>query len=236
MPDTDAAAADTFTPLPADELWARYQKELCRLPKLGFSLDTSRVPYSKSFWKDHEPAIQAAYAEMDELEGGAIANPDEKRMVGHYWLRAPELAPMPDITADLHDDLAQIKAFAQGVHKKAISPPTASKFTDVLSIGIGGSALGPQLVADALGHLKRRDKMAIHFVDNTDIDGIRRVIAALGNKLKSTLVLVISKSGGTPEPRNGMMEAKAAFADKGLDFAKQAVAVTGDGSHLYKVA
>ncbi|MEM9252029.1 MAG: glucose-6-phosphate isomerase [Planctomycetota bacterium] len=233
---TDTAAPDAFTPLASDELWARYQKELCRLPKLGFSLDISRVPYPKSFWKEHEPAIQLAYNAMDDLESGAIANPDEKRMVGHYWLRAPQLAPQPDITSDLHDDFAQIKAFAADVHTKAIAPPTAAKFTDVLSIGIGGSALGPQLVSDALGNLKRRDKMAVHFIDNTDIDGIRRVIATLGGRLKSTLVLVISKSGGTPEPRNGMMEAKAAFADKGLDFAKQAVAVTGEGSHLYKVA
>ena len=40
-----------------------------------------------------EPAIQRAYAAMDALEGGAIANPDEGRMVGHYWLRAPRKAP-----------------------------------------------------------------------------------------------------------------------------------------------
>merc|ERR1711967_150518 len=30
---------------------------------------------------------------MESLESGKISNPDEKRMVGHYWLRAPELAP-----------------------------------------------------------------------------------------------------------------------------------------------
>ena len=37
--------------------------------------------------------VASALAAMESLEGGAIANPDEGRMVGHYWLRAPELAP-----------------------------------------------------------------------------------------------------------------------------------------------
>ena len=105
-----------------------------------------------------------------------------------------------------------------------------------MSIGIGGSALGPQFLADALGGLKRKDKMKVHFIDNTDTEGIRRVLDGLGAKMKSTLVLVISKSGGTPEPRNGMIEAQAAFKAKGLDFAKQAVAITGEGSKLDGVA
>jgi len=233
---TAADPAAPFTPLPPADLWARYQKELCRLPKLGFALDTSRVPYPKSFWKDSEPAMQEAYRAMDALESGEIANPDENRMVGHYWLRDPDRAPFPDITASLRDDLAQIKAFADDVHQKNLTPPNAARFTDVLSIGIGGSALGPQLVSDALGNLKKKDKLNLHFADNTDTDGIRRLLKNLGNRLKSTLVLVISKSGGTPEPRNAMMEAKAAFADKKLDFAKQAVAITGEGSKLDKIA
>ena len=38
-----------------------------------------------------EPRMQKAFADMAALEAGAIANPDEKRMVGHYWLRNPAL-------------------------------------------------------------------------------------------------------------------------------------------------
>jgi glucose-6-phosphate isomerase len=45
-------------------------------------------------------------------------------------------------------------------------------------------------------------------------------------------VLIISKSGGTPETRNGMIEAKAAYDAAGLDFGKHAVAITGEGSKL----
>ncbi len=194
------------------------------------------MPFGPSYLKDMEPRMQRAYAAMQELEDGAIANPDEDRMVGHYWLRAPGLAPEPELTKAIHDTVEDIKQFADGIHGKQILSPAGQKFTDVLSIGIGGSALGPQFLSDALGSITRKDKMKIHFIDNTDIDGIRRTLNALGAKLKSTLVLVISKSGGTPEPRNGMIEAKAFFADKGHDFAKHAVAITGQGSKLDQIA
>lgn len=218
------------------DLYARYRKHLCKAPGLNLTLDISRMPFGKPFFREMEPAMQDAYAAMEQLEGGAIANPDENRMVGHYWLRAPGLAPEPELTRAIHDTVEDVKTFADAVHAKEIKPPSAAKFTDVLSIGIGGSALGPQFLADALGGLKRKDKMKVHFIDNTDSDGIRRTLNSLGAKLKSTLVLVISKSGGTPEPRNGMIETQHAFKEKGLDFAKQAVAITGEGSKLDQIA
>ena len=78
--------------------------------------------------------------------------------------------------------------------------------------------------------------MQPHFLDNTDPDGIDRVLGGLGDALGETLALVISKSGGTPETRNGMLEAAAAYAARGLDFARHAVAVTQDGSALDRQA
>ena len=45
----------------------------------------------------------------------------------------------------------------------------SAKFTDVLLIGIGGSALGPQFISQALG--TAGDAMQVHFLDNTDPDG-----------------------------------------------------------------
>ncbi len=62
------------------------------------------------------------------------------------------------------------------------------------------------------------------------------MLAQLGGELSRTLVVVISKSGGTRETRNGMLEAQAAFARAGLDFTKHAVAVTGAGSQLHRAA
>ncbi|MEM6458047.1 MAG: glucose-6-phosphate isomerase [Planctomycetota bacterium] len=232
----EASADSSVFDLDPVALYARYRKHLCKASGLGITLDVSRMPFAKTFFRDAEPAIQLAFAKMKELEDGAIANPDEDRMVGHYWLRAPGLAPEPELTKAIAETVDDIKAFADTVHGKQISPPSAAKFTDVLSIGIGGSALGPQFLADALGGRKRRDKMKVHFIDNTDPDGTRRVLDGLGARLKSTLVLVISKSGSTPEPRNGMIEAKAAFDAKGLDFARHAVAITGAGSQLDRQA
>jgi glucose-6-phosphate isomerase len=72
----------------------------------------------------------------------------------------------------------------------------------------------------------------VHFLDNTDPDGIARVLDELSGRLPETLCVVISKSGKTPETRNGMLSAMAAYRAAGLAFAPHAVAVTGVGSQL----
>ncbi len=87
------------------------------------------------------------------------------------------------------------------------------KFAHVLLAGIGGSALGPQFIAEALGTAD--DPMDIFFFDNTDPEGFDRVLAKIGAGLTKTIVVVISKSGGTKETRNGMLEAAAAFEKVG---------------------
>src|SRR6186713_3090373 len=134
------------------QLWKRFQQYYSEYPSLGLALDLSRMNFADSFLSSIEPRMQRAFADMEQLERGAIANPDEKRMVGHYWLRAPQLAPKPDITAEIQKTIADIKKFAADVHSAAIRPPAAPRFTGVLVIGIGGSALGPMFVADALGN------------------------------------------------------------------------------------
>ncbi|MCC7193441.1 MAG: glucose-6-phosphate isomerase [Phycisphaeraceae bacterium] len=215
-------------------LWRRYKDTLCTCESLGIQLDISRIDFPDDFFRSMEPRMQEAYAAMARLEAGEIANPDENRMVGHYWLRAPHLAPGEEITHEIEQTVQAVRQFAQQVHSGEIKPPQAAKFTELLVIGIGGSALGPQLVADALG--SRRDKLNVFFMDNTDPDGFDRVLESLGARVKSTLTLVISKSGGTKETRNGMVEAELFFAKKGLDFTRQAVAITGAGSQLDKHA
>ncbi len=168
-----------------------------------------------------------------ELEAGAIANPDENRQVGHYWLRAPQLAPSPEIAAAIGAARRDIAAFAARVHSGEIRGPGGA-FTDLLVIGIGGSALGPQLLADALGGAA--DRLRVHFIDNTDPDGFDRAWAGLGDRLDRTLVVVMSKSGGTPEPRNALRETEARWKAAGLRLGPQAVAVTGAGSQLDREA
>ena len=65
-------------------------------------------------------------------------------------------------------------------------------------------------VADALGE-PHDAAMDIAFIDNTDPDGIARTLAAIGDRLAETLVIVITKSGGTPDTRNGMLLARHAL-------------------------
>jgi glucose-6-phosphate isomerase len=214
-------------------LWDRYREYLTVHPSINLSFDPSRMTFSGDYLAKMEPAMQKAFAAMDALEAGAIANPDEKRMVGHYWLRDSSKAPTPSIKKEIDDTLARIKQFANDVHNSRIKGEKGH-FLNLIVIGIGGSALGPEFVHAALGGTG--DRMKVHFFDNTDPDGMDRVLGRLDGQLDNTLTCVISKSGGTKETRNGMLEAQAAYEKAGLDFGKHAVAVTGAGSELDRVA
>jgi glucose-6-phosphate isomerase len=69
--------------------WERFQKYHAEFPGIGFVIDLSRMNMNDAFFAKMESPIQKALVDMDKLEGGAVANPDENRMVGHYWLRNP---------------------------------------------------------------------------------------------------------------------------------------------------
>ena len=214
--------------------WERYKEYLFHDPATGLMLDVSRMNFPDGFFAAMEPAMLGAFDEMAELEKGAIANPDENRMVGHYWLREPSLAPTGEMVVEIRETVRQVKEFAAQVHAGTIATPEGKPFRRLLVVGIGGSALGPQFVADALG--TAADRLEPHFFDNTDPDGMDLVLSRIGAGLAETLTVVISKSGGTKETRNGMLEAQAAYRCAGLDFARHAVAVTGAGSALDRTA
>ena len=213
--------------------WQHYQQWLYFHTELALYLDLSRMGLRVAELERQKAALQRALSAMAALEAGEIANPDESRRVGHYWLRDPARAPDADIRAAIEQDIAQVETFASAVHSGTIAAVSGARYSDILCIGIGGSALGPQLIADALAVAP---PLAIHFMDNTDPDGIARLLAGLGDRLATTLVIVTSKSGSTPETRNGMVLTQACFRRAGLDFPRQAVAVTGRDSALDKVA
>lgn len=221
--------------LSKDQLWQRFKQYYFEFADLGLALDLSRMSFSDEDFATMAQPMQRAFAAMRDLENGAIANPDEKRMVGHYWLRAPALAPrdQPQIRQDIESTLAAIHEFARKVHAGTIHGPKGA-FKSLLLIGIGGSALGPQFVAHALGQ-PTRDRLKLFFFDNTDPEGMDRVLAAIPD-LAQTLCVVISKSGGTKETRNGMLEAQRAFEKQGLKFPAHAVAITQVGSALHKLS
>jgi len=214
--------------------WETFTSLSFNFPEIDLDLDLSRLGITTEGIDGYEAKFADAFNAMDALEKGAISNPDEDRMVGHYWLRDSELAPDAALTEAINATLKKVKTFAAAIHNGQIQG-TNGAFTDVLMIGIGGSALGPQFIDHALGS-PAQDKMRIHYFDNTDPDGIDLVLESIGDNLNKTLSVVVSKSGGTAETRNGMLEAATAYKAAGLDFAKHAIAVTGEGSKLDGVA
>ena len=209
--------------------WNNYSSSLLRYNDLDFSLDLSLMEVDEDFYAKMGGKIQKAFKDIQDIEKGEIANPDEGRMVGHYWLRNVDLAPNSEIKAQITKPLAQLKEFGEKVNSGQITAPSGNKFDTLLIVGIGGSALGPQFVTNAIG---QNSTLKTFYFDNTDPQGIDNTLAQIGGQLATTIVVVISKSGGTPETRNGMLEAKAAFENAGHDFSKHACAITGEGSKL----
>lgn len=213
--------------------WESFKQSFIYLHQLKISLDTSKILFKDHFFQHMQSKIVRAFNEMDALEAGNIVNADENRMVGHYWLRNFQLAPRQDVNILLHDNWLKVCAFADKVINQEIQG-TSGPFKTLLCIGIGGSALGPQLLSDALE--RKMKGLRAMFIDNTDPDGIARILKKINKHLGQTLVLVTSKSGSTPEPRNALMEVRAAFEHQKVPFSQHAVAITCEGSILDKLA
>jgi glucose-6-phosphate isomerase len=211
-------------------VWDRYKKYLLHNEELGLTLDISTVPFPDDYLPSMTQKMAEVFAQMKKLEGGAIANPDEGRMVGHYWLRAPQLAPRPEIRQEIEGTIQSVKQFARRVHSGEIRGQKGRSFVNYLLLGIGGSSLGPRFVSDALG--SEKDKLKAYFIDNTDPDGFDRVFAQIEGDLDRTMVIVISKSGSTVETRNALEETRLLYQRAGLELARHVVSVTQRGSKL----
>ncbi|MBL7663244.1 glucose-6-phosphate isomerase [bacterium] len=199
--------------------WKQFTKNYFSYPEIGLALDLSRMNYPENLFSALETSCAAAFSEMVALEAGAIANADEQRMVGHYWLRNSDLAPSKEIKLQIDQAIQAVIEFAKIAR---------SQFKRAILVGIGGSALGPQFLIDALSD----QLFPIEFLDNTDPDGVDRLTAVRLGLLKETLVIVISKSGSTLETRNGQIELAVRFSRSKLNFADHTVAITCAASKL----
>ncbi|MCT0199385.1 glucose-6-phosphate isomerase [Synechococcus sp. CS-1325] len=219
-----------FNPHQPETLWERFLGLLWHDDSLGIWLDVSRMALNRSHFDALAPGFARAFEAMAALEAGAIANPDEQRRVGHYWLRAPQLCPDPGEAALIEAEIGRIEQFGAQVLNQELLTPGGHPFTDVLWIGIGGSGLGPLLILRALQ--QEGVGLPFHFFDNVDPQGLSRTLESLGQRLLTTLVVVVSKSGGTPEPRIGMEQARCRLEGLGGSWSAQAVAITMAGSPL----
>jgi transaldolase/glucose-6-phosphate isomerase len=138
---------------------------------------------------------------------------DEDKWLG--WLNSPASA-----------DISDYEDFAQRVK--------GQNFTDAVVLGMGGSSLGPEVLAETFA--KKSGFPKLHVLDSTDPAQVRAMEKAVN--LAKTLFIVSSKSGGTTEP-NAMKDyffdrvAKTIGADKA---GHRFIAVTDPGSSLEKVA
>ena len=123
-------------------------------------------------------------------------------------------------------DLPSLNEFAAEVR--------AQGFSDVLLLGMGGSSLGPEVLAEILGSAPGFP--TLHVLDSTDPQQVRSFARKID--LKRTLFIVSSKSGTTLEP-NVLMEyffENASAAIGGDVAARHFVAITDPGSQLEKIA
>jgi glucose-6-phosphate isomerase len=118
----------------SSSLWQRFQQYFLYYRDLGFSLDISRMKFPDDFFEKMQPKIDKAFAAMPALEAGAIANPIERRMVGHYWLRNTALAPTPEIRTEIEETIKEIKTFAADIHGGKITAENGKPFKHVLFI------------------------------------------------------------------------------------------------------
>lgn len=212
-----------YTMLSMDSQWGRYRQYCFVAPELGFTLDTSRVQFDDSYLATMRPAISSAMDAMESLEAGSIANPDEGRMVGHYWLRQPGLAPSVEIADDIRSAVSAVSEFACDVRHGVVGGAEGF-FRHFVHVGIGGSALGPQFLLKS--QAGEDSRIVFHFLDNADPDSVHMLIRRLYAELGRTLVSAVSKSGWTPTPCRVMAELEHAYAARGLEFSRHAVATT----------
>ena len=129
-------------------------------------------------------------AALQRLFDGEAVNGSERRAALHTALRGD--ASQADAARAAHAQaqaaLARMEALVEAIHADA-------RITDVVSVGIGGSDLGPRMVVDALA---RGDApLRVHFVSNVDGEAIARVLAGLDPA--RCIGIVVSKSFGTQE-------------------------------------
>lgn len=209
--------------------WNRYCKYLYVASELGLSVDVSRVRFDDDYIAMMDAGVARALDALAAIEAGAISNRDEGRMVGHYWLRSPDLAPMEAVRHEIRATHDAVRAFARRVSDGEVGGAHGS-FLDLIHVGIGGSAVGTQLLCDAWR--SESDKININFLDNSDPDGVDRVLGRLRAGLGRALISVVSKSGVTPTPWHVMLELEDTYQKAGLEFARHALATTVPGSQL----
>lgn len=152
--------------------------------------------------------------QIRDLLAGKRVNTTEKRAAWHTALRAGEAAPR-----EVRNALAAMRKLATALRAGTIHGSTGRAITDVVSLGIGGSVLGPALAAAACAPDTATPR--VHFI-TTPGESLHRLLATLD--AATTLFIVQSKSFSTQETLLNAQAARAwlqtsDIADHGAHFA-----------------
>lgn len=165
---------------------------------------------------------------INKMFSGAEINETEERAAYHVALRAPRSADMniegQDISHKVHAVLNQMESFVKRL-EESWKGYNGKKITDIVNIGIGGSDLGPVMVAEALRPYQAKDR-TVHFVSNVDGSHIWQTIQGL--KQETTLFIIASKTFTTIETMTNAHTARKWFLEEGEeeDIRKHFVAVS----------
>jgi glucose-6-phosphate isomerase len=189
--------------IPSKQLEALFDEDAQRVDGMTISQSGLRLDFSKTHL---DAGLIAAFSELavtmdldgarDRLFSGAVVNPTEGRAATHIAERGSGSV----------DDVAQAKIL-QNRMRGLIEVIEAGAFGDIkhiLHIGIGGSALGPKLLIDALG----RDGLRFNTKVVSNVDATALVEAVKDMDPKATLVAVASKTFTTTET---LMNAESAL-------------------------
>jgi glucose-6-phosphate isomerase len=158
----------------------------------------------------------------EQMFSGVHINVTEDRAVLHTALRRPWTDSLvvdgSDVTAQVHDVLERMGAFAAAVRSGAWTGATGQTIASVVNIGIGGSDLGPAMAERALGAFADPG-ITFHFVSNVDPTDIERALRDCDPA--RTLVIVASKTFTTLETMTNAQAARSwlvqALGDSAVD-------------------
>ncbi|GIU51663.1 glucose-6-phosphate isomerase [Shewanella sp. KT0246] len=242
-----------MTHLTQSNTWQQLSQNAAALPHMRelFAQNPSRfeqlsvkdcgllLDYSKNRVDDETLSLLFKLAKEADLSNkiaamfnGDIINNTEGRAVLHTALRSkPEQVIMAEgnnIVPEVQQTLAKMAQFVESVQQGEWKGYTGKTITDIVSIGIGGSFLGPKIVSQALRPYWVKG-LNCHFVANVDASSICEKLKNLD--AETTLFVMSSKSFGTQETLTNTLSAKEWFlANGGLqtDVAKHFVAVTSN--------
>ena len=195
-----------FNEVKKDELKDMFSSDSNRAKEFGITWNDFLVDYSKNRVSKKTLELLIELANEVQLKDaiqkyfqGDIINETEGRAVLHTALRAKETATIlvdgENVIPEVYQVKKQIKAFTEAIISGSKKGYTGKSFTDVVNIGIGGSDLGPAMVAEALKFYGNHLKM--HFVSNVDGDHVYETLKHLDPE--TTLFVVVSKTFTTQE-------------------------------------